>query len=121
MSTSLVDKFISKGQTYIVDNNREYIGWSCIEYDGNGKVTISAVDNIKSHANQNITHIYDYQFSRKWIIGSRPLELFMIYFNSGFYTHCSGSNIVKQSVFTKACEKYCIQLDKSLNNKEIKK
>ena len=112
-ATTLVSKFISNGQTSIVDNDREYIGWTCIEYNGNGKVTFLAVDNIKSYANPNITYLYDYQFSKKWTVGFPPLELFMIYFNSGFYTHCSGSNHAKQTVFTKACEKYCNKLEKT--------
>ena len=68
----LVGKFTSNGQTYII-NNRKYIGWTCIEYNGKGKVTILAVNNIEYYENSNVTQIYDYQFSKEWTVGYPPI------------------------------------------------
>jgi hypothetical protein len=109
--TEILGEFISMGQSSIMDDNKEYIGWSYIEYDGSYNVKFTAVDNIESYANPRITRIFEYTFSKKMVV--KPLELFMIYFNSGFYTHYE-LNRSKIRAFAKACEKYCIELDESL-------
>jgi len=104
--------FETMGQTSMKDDYQNDYGWTCLKLNGR-TLTIESCNTLV-YSNPFIFTLYECKLSQEIPVGYPPFELFMIYFQSGFYTHIPGSNISNITNFRKACKKYTQALDDCL-------
>jgi hypothetical protein len=103
--------FETMGSTILIDSNGEKMGWTSIVLNYSN-ITIRC----RNTDTRKIKIVLQYKLDRDVDETSRELNLFIIYFLLGFFTHYE-FNYAKYDVFLKACEKKLKELNSTLSKK----